>query len=216
MTESESEPKGCLTAILSLFGFNLGGSSGIIDEFPYRQRDDFLSAAELSFFRVLIASIDNRAVICPKVNLGDIFFVIRPKENWRYRNKIDRKHVDFLICDLTMKPRCGVELDDSSHSRNDRQKRDEFVDQVFHVAGLPLIRVPARSAYNPTELFALIEPHLSHEAVQRVVQPASSETGSPICPKCGVEMVRRVAKKGPNAGQSFFGCPNFPKCTEKA
>lgn len=73
----QGEPQGCLTAILRLFGLNLGGSDEA-RELPYRQRDDFLSAAELSFHRVLSTAIGDRAVICPKVNLADIFFVARP------------------------------------------------------------------------------------------------------------------------------------------
>lgn len=34
----------------------------------------------------------------------------------------------------------------------------------------------------------------------------------PLCPRCGREMVKRQAKIGPNAGQSFWGCPNYPAC----
>ena len=33
-----------------------------------------------------------------------------------------------------------------------------------------------------------------------------------ICPRCGALLVLRVAKKGTNAGQSFYGCSSFPKC----
>ena len=32
------------------------------------------------------------------------------------------------------------------------------------------------------------------------------------CPKCGSQLVERVAKKGANAGNSFWGCSDFPKC----
>jgi restriction system protein len=32
------------------------------------------------------------------------------------------------------------------------------------------------------------------------------------CPLCGKEMVLRTAKKGPKAGERFWGCPAFPKC----
>jgi len=32
------------------------------------------------------------------------------------------------------------------------------------------------------------------------------------CPKCGSAMVRRVAKRGENAGSEFWGCSTFPKC----
>lgn len=33
-----------------------------------------------------------------------------------------------------------------------------------------------------------------------------------ICPKCGGELVLRIAKKGKNAGKKFYGCSNYPKC----
>ena len=36
----------------------------------------------------------------------------------------------------------------------------------------------------------------------------------PVCPKCNVEMVKRTASRGANAGQHFWGCPNFPNCRE--
>lgn len=32
------------------------------------------------------------------------------------------------------------------------------------------------------------------------------------CPKCGSKLVERVAKKGENVGNTFWGCSNFPKC----
>ena len=62
-------------------------------------------------------ALDGSHIVCPKVNLADIFFVARPNENQSYRNKIDRKHVDFLLLDpTTMKPVMGVELDDVARS----------------------------------------------------------------------------------------------------
>ena len=35
---------------------------------------------------------------------------------------------------------------------------------------------------------------------------------TPTCPRCNGEMIKRVAKKGLNQGQTFFGCSQFPKC----
>lgn len=32
------------------------------------------------------------------------------------------------------------------------------------------------------------------------------------CPKCGVELIVRTAKKGSHAGERFYGCAAFPKC----
>lgn len=46
--------------------------------------------------------------------------------------------------------------------------------------------------------------------------PAGSQPGhatdTPLCPRCGSTMVRRVAKQGANAGESFWGCSTYPKC----
>ena len=33
-----------------------------------------------------------------------------------------------------------------------------------------------------------------------------------VCPRCGSELVERKAKRGKNAGNTFFGCSAFPKC----
>lgn len=36
----------------------------------------------------------------------------------------------------------------------------------------------------------------------------------PLCPKCGIPMVLRVASKGAHRGEPFYGCPNYPRCRE--
>ncbi|ROZ71477.1 restriction endonuclease [Ramlibacter sp. WS9] len=41
--------------------------------------------------------------------------------------------------------------------------------------------------------------------------PPASEV-APSCPLCESTMVRRTARKGVNAGSSFWGCPKFPVC----
>ncbi len=41
------------------------------------------------------------------------------------------------------------------------------------------------------------------------VKPISAELS---CPKCGKHMIQRTAKTGPNAGNQFWGCSQFPQC----
>jgi predicted RNA-binding Zn-ribbon protein involved in translation (DUF1610 family) len=133
-------------------------------KYPYALRDDFLSPAELNFYRVLASVVSPDLTICTKVSLGDLFYAkTQDASAWRiYTNKIDRKHVDFLLCNSqTMRPQAGIELDDSSHRRADRQSRDEFVNRVFETAGLPLLRVPAKRSYASNELCMLIERQLN-------------------------------------------------------
>ncbi len=51
-------------------------------------------------------------------------------------------------------------------------------------------------------------------AVGTFTIPRSGPTAAPVCPKCGVPMVERTAKRGKYQGQTFYGCPNFPRCRE--
>jgi ssDNA-binding Zn-finger/Zn-ribbon topoisomerase 1 len=40
----------------------------------------------------------------------------------------------------------------------------------------------------------------------------SVKTDAPKCPKCGKPMIKRVAKRGLNAGNEFWSCSDYPGC----
>ncbi len=44
------------------------------------------------------------------------------------------------------------------------------------------------------------------------IQNTTANTNSNICPWCGGNLVIRTAHKGKNAGNSFYGCANYPRC----
>jgi hypothetical protein len=214
---SSNEKTGCLKGLLRMIGFGKNGKAANLEEeqvLPYLVRDDFFSPAEGSFFRVLKEVVKEDFTICPKVSLREIFFVSKPNENMAYYNRIDRKHIDYLLCDpKTLKPALGIELDDASHKRADRVERDTFVNRVFADAGLKLLHVPAKTAYSTKELHQLIYEGQSFERSVDKPAPAGS-IQAPVCPKCGIEMVLRTASKGANVGKQFYGCPNYPRCRE--
>lgn len=210
---ANDNPQGCLTAVLKIFGINLRTTAPSNKTLPYRLRDDFLSPAEFSFYCVLKEAVQGEFAICTKVNLGDLFFVPRSKESRSFLNKIDRKHVDFLLCDIaTLKPVLGVELDDSSHSRKDRMERDQFVNAVFDAASLVLLRVTAAKTYRVSDIADSIQQKITSQTALKVEVEHHPE--KPICPKCETPMVIRTAKKGDQRGQKFWGCSNYPKCRE--
>lgn len=49
-------------------------------------------------------------------------------------------------------------------------------------------------------------------AMRKNKDEVSADTDVPSCPKCGHSMVRRTAKSGANAGNSFWGCSQYPAC----
>lgn len=49
-------------------------------------------------------------------------------------------------------------------------------------------------------------------AMRKKKESGSPDADVPSCPKCGNSMVRRTAKSGANAGNSFWGCSQYPSC----
>jgi hypothetical protein len=120
-----------------------------------------------------------------------------------------------------MRPLAGIELDDASHARADRQERDAFVARVFAAASLPLLRIPVQRAYDLQELSARLSAIL--EGQQNTAPPAAAASlpernpgATPVCPKCAVPMILRTVTKGARQGETFFGCTNYPRCRQTA
>src|ERR1051326_3695684 len=102
-----------------------------VQELPYRLRDTFLSTPELALLRALQEMVGPRYIICPKVSLNDIFYIVPPKENVHFLNKFFRKHVDFLLCDpKTFKPVIGIELV-KPVSKSETREADQFMEDLF-------------------------------------------------------------------------------------
>ena len=217
MTASTKDKSGCLSIFFPFL--KRSQNESVSEPLPYRLRDDFLSPAEFSFYKVLTSVGGTRLTIQSKVRLADIFFVARPNENVAFFNRIAQKHLDFLVCDsATMKPLFGVELDDSSHKQNNRQERDEFVESVCKVAGLPLLRLPVQREYSTREIAAQIAPFVNDKV--GVSSAPESEvnkqvSAAPLCPKCGIPMVVRTVAQGEHKGKQFYGCQNYPRCHER-
>lgn len=148
-------------AIVAILKAKLGALGNAPDEarLPYT-RAALLTAAELSFFRVLETATDGRFHVSIKVRMGDVLTTERGlsrSDRATAWNRIKAKHLDFVLCDPhTMDVVAAIELDDRSHEREDREDRDDFVDRACEAAGLRLIRVPARAGYSVNELRGLL------------------------------------------------------------
>ncbi|MGJ0848619.1 DUF2726 domain-containing protein [Tissierella praeacuta] len=140
-----------LTTILK----NKNTKSDIFDDiYPYEKKKYLLSVAEKNFYDILTLAIKDTAYyICPKVRLADIIVVGKTDKRQSYFNKIQSKHIDFLLCDKnSLVPLLAIELDDSSHLKDDRISRDDFVNKALESAKLDLIRFKVQQAYTVTEI----------------------------------------------------------------
>ncbi|MEZ5592446.1 MAG: DUF2726 domain-containing protein [Gammaproteobacteria bacterium] len=129
--------------------------------YPYQALPSLFSAAELRFLRALEKAVDKRVRIYAKVRIADVVRV-SPKVDrsrfFRAFNAIACKHLDYVLCEAeSCAILAAIELDDRSHDRPDRRKRDAFVDAVMQAAGIPLLHIPARARYDVRELKATLQ-----------------------------------------------------------
>ena len=83
-------------------------------------------------------------IICPKVRLLDIIEPIKGQKKYMTLfYKVQSKHVDFVICDRDVHIKAIIELDDSSHDKEDRKERDQFVNEILQSVGYKVIHTRA-------------------------------------------------------------------------
>jgi hypothetical protein len=79
-----------------------------------------------------------------------------------------------------------------------RQEMIEQLREALRTGGAGAASGPGRTQGNPPASRA----------------PEARGERPPFCPKCGVPMVLRTAQRGQQAGEKFYGCPNYPRCRE--
>lgn len=182
------------------------------ERLPYRLREPFLATTELALFRALQQMVGARYLICPKVALNDIFYIVRPNENVHFFNKFFRKHVDFLLCDpQTLAPAFGIEIV-RPISKNETRESDKFIEELFIDAGLPLVHVPSSQTYDPSDIVSLFQLAVTKIGGTVSLRIDSASDSVPLCPVCGKMMVLRINRDGARSGKKYYGCMDSPRC----
>lgn len=112
------------------------------EKLPYEINKSILTDKELKFYNSLkpITDKNNLTILC-KVRIADIVSVPKGTKDYiRWFNYISSKHLDFVVCNSEMSPIYAVEVDDKTHERADRVKRDEFVNKIFIDKNVKLLR----------------------------------------------------------------------------
>ena len=179
---------------------------------PYRLRERFLTSPEVALYRALREMAGERYVVFAKVALDDIFSIVRPNENVHYFNKLFRKHVDFLLCHpQSLKPQIGVEVVRPVTAGGTRSS-DQFMEDLFLTAGMPLVQIPANDRYDIPKIVGLFQVAINKsKQVERRLADVGRDS-IPMCPVCGKMMVLRTHRAGPQAGQLYYGCIDNPTC----
>lgn len=132
------------------------------DEFEPRFRTvkSLQTPAEQRFLMALDSALDENLRVFSMVRVAD---VIKPSTSLNKTDKrihfakTSQKHFDFVVCDsATLKPTCVIELNDKSHERKDRKKRDEFLVEACASANLPLKFFRVAKSYDQVEIASFV------------------------------------------------------------
>lgn len=109
----------------------------------YRKKERVMNESEQALFINLQKALGDAYVVLSKVRIEDFVDVdkknISSNSQWGLRGRIKSRHVDFLVCNhATTKPLLAIELDGKSHNDPRRKNRDQFVDELYAVIGLPI------------------------------------------------------------------------------
>lgn len=123
-------------------------------QYPYKKKTYLLSIAEKNFFDALLPiAEENDFLIFSKVRLEDLLYLPSgTAQRLKYRGYVRSRHADFVICDKFCRPLAVIELDDSSHYKEERHEIDSRINQIFREVGLPVFRFKVHSAYNQESL----------------------------------------------------------------
>ncbi|EMF8634925.1 DUF2726 domain-containing protein [Escherichia coli] len=128
-------------------GIRTGDAERILSGVEYWQRQKtLLTEREVSFMKGLFRIVDmKRWYLCPQVRGADIVQLngnIRPRSRqWWRLFRMSQWHVDVVIVERrSFSIVAAVELDDASHLRPERRRRDILLEEVLRLAGIPLLR----------------------------------------------------------------------------
>ncbi len=92
------------------------------------------------------------------------------------------------------------------------------VDEATRLAHIKNINDKVGNKSKSKEMKILINENHSKDNIMdenseiEVSEENQSQSSTLICPRCKGELVLRVAKKGENKGNTFYGCSSYPKC----
>lgn len=136
--------KKIINYILSLFGVELTRTEEkTIKQVNFYCKKRIMSTSEIKFYNLLKDVLEGNYIIWPQVNLAA---VVDKNPHYHYSNNYRKfqnelfRNVDFGIFDKdTFELKLLIELNDQSHNKPNRKKRDEKVKLLCNKCGYNLI-----------------------------------------------------------------------------
>lgn len=143
---------------------------------PYRIRKTLLNSNERAYYKALKRVIGGRSLIFPKVCLSQILDAPGQDPGFRsHWQRVQRRGVDFLVCDSTLTPMLAIKLDPNARRR--RKGKEDVLDDALDAAGLPLLRVRPAEHYDLEEVTYKIRFALANYGTESLLGLDSAVSG---------------------------------------
>lgn len=126
--------------------------SGFVPTFYGRKP---VTETEQVLFNRLVDALPE-CVVLAQVQLSQIVGIKKGKGWQSWFNKISRKSVDFLVCLKDFTIVAAIELDDSTHNREDRKTKDADKDTALTGAGINVIRWKVKDMPSVKEIRSIL------------------------------------------------------------
>ncbi|MFA5353652.1 MAG: DUF2726 domain-containing protein [Thermodesulfovibrionales bacterium] len=128
-------------AVLVVLKKRRGGVTGEV--WPFYAKKVLSQPEQVLYFRLLQALPNH--IILSQVQLSRLLGVKKGNSYQAWYNRINRMSADFVVCNKDSSVVAVVELDDSTHQREDRQVADAKKNKALDSAGIPVIRWQAKA-----------------------------------------------------------------------
>ncbi|WP_239043316.1 DUF2726 domain-containing protein [Citrobacter freundii] len=144
----QKRPQAPLIRRLREVGVRVGDTEQLMAGGVFWERQaQLMTDREVHFMQGLFRAVDMRRwYLCPQVRVADIVQITprvrgRSRTWWKLFHMAAQWHCDVVIVDRrTFRVVAAVELDDASHLKKSRCRRDILLDEVMRQAGMPLLR----------------------------------------------------------------------------
>jgi very-short-patch-repair endonuclease len=145
-----------VVAVLSVVAAKLKPRDGALDKlWPLEAKRQLLSERERALYQRLIQSLPNHIVLA-QVQLLQVVNFQRGRRTHAILNRISQLSLDFLILNPDTSVIAAVELDDATHTRENRRQADARKSHALQSAGIPLIRWNAKSLPDSSAILAAL------------------------------------------------------------
>jgi very-short-patch-repair endonuclease len=145
-----------VAAALSVLAAKLKPRDGSLEKpWPLEVKRQLMTEREHALYQRLVQSLPSHIVLA-QVQLLQVLNFKRGGRTHAIRNRISQLSLDFLILNPDTSIVAAVELDDSTHTREDRRQADARKNHALQSAGVPLIRWNAKSLPDASAILAAL------------------------------------------------------------